>query len=201
MAASGSSSLQFSGSMSLNPVTGAPMGSSLGASLRDIAPLGADLPNLPHFRKNKQVARPLQHNFSGSNGTVYEKHWKPAEVDHLAKMVSRAEELRGISTADKEAITRRKAHAAASRSGSSDYQSNLTEIPVDVQTEKQVRCFADCFAFSAWHVAATICLGQLQTQLPNTQVLRAFAYYQESIPESREETYRVRKVCDLGLVK
>jgi len=111
----------------------------MAASIREMAPLGADLPNLPHFRKNKQVARPLLHNFSGSNGTVYEKHWKPAEVDHLAKMVSRAEELRGISTADKEAIARRKAHAAASRSGSMDYQSNLTEIPVDVQTEKQVR--------------------------------------------------------------
>lgn len=101
--------------------------------------LGDDLPNLPHFRKNKQVARPLLHNFSGANGTVYEKHWKPAEVDHLGGLVHRAEAIRGISTAEKEAIALRKAQAAAARAGSSSYQSNLTEIPVDVQTEKQVR--------------------------------------------------------------
>ena len=164
MAASGSSSLRFSGSMSLNPVTGAPMAASgMADSIRKVAPLGADLPNLPHFRKNKQVARPLLHNFSGSNGTVYEKHWKPAEVDHLAKMVSRAEELRGISTADKVAIARRKAHAAASRSGSMDYQSNLTEIPVDVQTEKQVRAL-DAAQSSLGCVSLRPKCRQLQTR-------------------------------------
>ena len=128
-----SETLRSSGAMSLGG-TG-----RVGGGTTTFSALGDDMPNLPHFRKNKQVARPRLHNFSGANGTVYEKHWKPAEVDHLGGLVHRAEAIRGISTKEKEAIAQRKAAAAAARAGSMDYQSNLTEIPVDVQTEKQVR--------------------------------------------------------------
>lgn len=90
----------------------------------------------------------------GYDGVVYEKHTRLPEVDHRAKLIERATAARALPAAEKERLlATRKQHAATA---------GLTELPVEVQTDKQV--------------------------------LRVFAWTQESVPESRDEAWRVRRV-------
>jgi hypothetical protein len=102
----------------------------------------AAVPHLPHFRLNKQTARALLQNFSrGGDGSVYEKHWEPAEADHTVKLVERATLTRTLPPAEKATLLAAKAAGAAGVRPAAAHAAVL-EIPLEVRAEKQVRAGA-----------------------------------------------------------